>query len=209
VALSGSATRYVIGLGNPGAEYRSSFHNLGFMVVDDLAELWRVHFRTGPGQFWWTRPTSGFNTVLVKPTTYMNQSGSAVHQIVEQSQVPLENLLLICDEIQLPFGKIRLRPHGSDGGHRGLESIIYHLASEEFARLRIGIGGGDKPEEWVEHVLSPISPQLEFQVKKIIETSTQAVECWIREGIFAAMNQFNALEIIDVESKKSKRNSDF
>jgi PTH1 family peptidyl-tRNA hydrolase len=192
-----STTLFAIGLGNPGAEYEDTPHNLGFRVVDTLAAKWRTRFRAGPGSFWWTPVTPRRNTVLVKPTTYMNRSGEAVLAVVERSKIPLENLLVVCDDLQLPFGKVRLRRQGGAGGHKGLESIIYHLGSEDFARLRIGVGGGDIPEQWVEQVLSPFSDDQEPEVARIVKTASQAVECWIRDGIEAAMNRFNASDIVN------------
>jgi len=183
--------KFVVGLGNPGTEYERTRHNLGFQVVHTLAAKWRVRFRAGPGSFWWTAATFRRNTVLVKPTTYMNRSGEAVLTIMERSKTPLENLLVVCDDLQLPLGKIRLRRRGGDGGHKGLESIIYHLGSEDFARLRIGIGGGGDPEEWVEQVLSPFTQAQETEVARMMETASQAVLCWIQDGIETAMNRFN------------------
>ena len=188
----GSTTRFVIGLGNPGVEYEHTPHNLGFRIVDGLASKWKMRFRAGPGSFWWTAASSNKNTVLVKPTTFMNRSGEAVLDIVERSNASLENLLVVCDDLQLPFGKIRLRRRGGEGGHKGLESIIYHLGTEDFARLRIGIGGGDDPEQWVEQVLSPFAEDQEPDVAKIVRTASRVVECWIRDGIEVAMNRFNA-----------------
>jgi PTH1 family peptidyl-tRNA hydrolase len=193
----GSTTRIVIGLGNPGAEYEDTPHNLGFRVVDTLAAKWKARFRAGPGSFWWTSATPSRNTMLVKPTTYMNRSGEAVLAIIERSMASPENLLVVCDDLQLPFGKIRLRPQGGAGGHKGLESIIYYLGSEDFARLRIGIGGGDTPEQWVEQVLSPFTKDQESEVARIVKTASQAVESWIRDGIETAMNRFNASDIVN------------
>jgi PTH1 family peptidyl-tRNA hydrolase len=186
----------VIGLGNPGQEYQNTPHNLGFKVVDTLASKWRRVFRPGPGSYWWTTASTRHHTVLLKPTTYMNRSGEAVAQILERFHLPLEYLLIVCDDLQLPLGKVRLRRRGSDGGHKGLESVIFQLASEEFARLRIGIGGGELPEHWVEHVLSPISKELESQLHSIMVTSAEVVECWIREGVESAMNRYNAGNIL-------------
>ena len=124
---------------------------------------------------------------------------------MERRRLALDELLVVCDDVQLPFGTIRVRRRGGDGGHRGLESIIYHLGSEEFARLRIGIGGGENPEQWVEQVLSPFTADAEAKVNDIIDVAGQAVECWVMDGVEAAMNRFNAKPIIDVESE-SKNN---
>jgi PTH1 family peptidyl-tRNA hydrolase len=194
---SRSAARIVVGLGNPGAAYERTPHNLGFRVVDTLAARWKVGFHAGPGSFWWTKPTRRSNAVLVKPVTYMNRSGEAVTQIIETIGLPLEDLLVVCDDVQLPFGKIRLRRGGGDGGHKGLESIIYHTSSEEFPRLRIGIGGGENPEQWIEQVLSPFGGELEPKISDVIDTASDAVECWIRDGIETAMNRFNATSLFD------------
>ena len=191
-----SIERIVIGLGNPGQEYKDTPHNLGFRVVDVLAAQWRRVFKPGPGPFWWTSPSAKHQTVLVKPTTFMNRSGEAITQILERFPLPLDYLLVVCDDLQLPLGRIRLRCRGGDGGHKGLESIIFHLSSEEFARLRIGIGGGESPERWAEHVLSPISAENKSQLETSIHTTTEVVECWIRQGIDSAMNSYNAGNIL-------------
>ena len=191
-----SIERIVVGLGNPGQEYKDTPHNLGFRVVDSLAVKWRRVFKPGPGSFWWTTPSVRHNTVLVKPTTFMNRSGEAVAHILERFGLPLEYLLIVCDDLQLPLGRIRLRRRGGDGGHKGLESIIFQLSSEEFARLRIGIGGSESPEHWVEHVLNPVSTELEPQVQSIITTAAEVAECWIRQGIDVAMNRYNSGNIL-------------
>jgi PTH1 family peptidyl-tRNA hydrolase len=195
-AKTESVGHVVFGLGNPGAEYQNTPHNLGFRVVDTLASQWRKAMKPGPGSFWWTAASAKHQTVLVKPTTFMNRSGEAVRQVLERFQLSTEQLLVVCDDLQLPLGRIRLRPRGGDGGHKGLESVIYHLSSEEFARLRVGIGGGESPEHWVEHVLSPVPKDLEPQIETIIRTATEVVECWIREGIDSAMNRYNAGNIL-------------
>ena len=201
---SGSVVRCVVGLGNPGSDYEHTPHNLGYRIVDRIATTWRVRFRAGPGSFWWTKASSGFSTILVKPTTFMNRSGEAVLQIIDRRGLSLDNLLVVCDDVQLPFGTIRVRRRGGDGGHRGLESIIYHLGSEEFARLRIGIGGGENPEQWVEQVLSPFTKDVEAKVNNVVDVAAQAVECWIKDGVEMAMNRFNAKFIFDVESEIKK-----
>ena len=116
-------------------------------------------------------------------------------------------LLVVCDVVLLPFGKFRLRRGGGDGGHRGLESIIYHLSSEDFPRLRIGIGGGETPEQWVEQVLLPFTSDQEPEVSKVISLASEAVECWIREGVDVAMNRYNSVDVIDTPSESDQDKS--
>ena len=206
--MSGLETHIVIGLGNPGADYENTPHNVGFQVVYALATRWKAAFRPGKGAFYWTNIAPPLKTALVKPTTYMNRSGQAVLEVLDKLHVPVDRLLVVCDDLQLPLGKIRLRRKGGDGGHHGLESIIYQLETEEFARLRLGIGGGDDPEKWVERVLTPFPGDFAPKITEMIDTAVLAVEHWINEGIESAMNRFNAASVIVQEWQSVKQKPD-
>jgi PTH1 family peptidyl-tRNA hydrolase len=206
--VSGLETHVVIGLGNPGADYENTPHNVGFQVVHALAIRWKAVFRPGKGAFYWTSVAPPFKTALVKPTTYMNRSGRATLEVLDKLKLPVDRLLVVCDDLHLPLGKIRLRQKGGDGGHRGLESIIYHLETEEFARLRLGIGGGDDPEKWVERVLTPFPGDFAPKIKEMIDTAVLAVEHWINHGIESAMNRFNAASVIAQEWQSIKQKPD-
>jgi len=182
-----------VGLGNPGEKYASTRHNLGFRVVELLGERLRISFRPHEGLY---LIGLGFldeaRIALVKPLTYMNESGRAASHLVESYQVDLSRLLVICDDTNLSLGKIRLRRGGSDGGHRGLESIIYYLASENFPRLRLGIGPPPEDQDMVTFVLADFGSEEEKLVAQMVELAAQAAVCFFQHGIEEAMNRFNA-----------------
>lgn len=182
--------KIIVGLGNPGREYAATRHNIGFMVVNQLARISgalgsKKRFRSEIAE----ATLDGEKLVLVAPQTYMNLSGSAVREVVNWYHAPREDLLVIADELDLPFGILRMRARGSAGGHNGLASIIEQLGSQEVPRLKIGIGRG--PGTASARVLSRFSPEEERELPGIIERATAAVVLWVREGILAAMNEAN------------------
>lgn len=186
----GVTVKIIVGLGNPGREYAQTRHNIGFMVVDRLAHLagapsWKRRFQAELCEL----VIEGERVVLVKPQTYMNLSGHAVRQVVQWYRVPLSNLLVIFDDLDLPFGALRLRARGSAGGHRGLASIIEQLGTQEIPRLRIGIGRG--PGEATAHVLSRFTSEEAQRLPLIIDRAVEAVRLWITAGITVAMNEIN------------------
>lgn len=182
----------IFGLGNPGWEYERTRHNLGFMVVDKLAEKLNVNFKPGKGEYILAETKfKDKEIIIVKPLTYMNNSGTAVKDVVERYGVDLKNILVVCDDFNLPLGVIRIRPGGSDGGHKGLRSVIYHLESENFPRLRCGIGTSERIENAVEFVLSNFTED-EFKiVSQMVDTAVDAILCFVSDGIQTAMNRFN------------------
>lgn len=187
-------TILIAGLGNPGAEYRGTWHNLGFLVVEKLAREFGVEFRPGKGQYLIAeRHFSGREIVLIKPTSYMNLSGQPILQIVEKEDVFHENILVVCDDINLPFGKIRIRARGSDGGHKGLASIIYYIGTQNFPRLRIGIRTDDDFADIKDYVLSEIPMRSVETLDAILSKCVETIYCFINEGIEAAMCKFNAV----------------
>jgi len=189
----------IIGLGNPGSEYVGTRHNIGFAAVDEVAHGLRVEFRAGRGEYFYAEKViRGERVVLVKPATYMNNSGIAVRQIVDRYELPLDRVLVIADDFHLPLGVLRLRLCGSDGGHNGLASIIYQLESDSFPRLRCGIGSPAMPrgkKGATEFVLSPFECQEEESVRMMVKRSSQAVSMVILEGLQAAMNECNITNI--------------
>ncbi|MBX7151795.1 aminoacyl-tRNA hydrolase [bacterium] len=189
--------KLIAGLGNPGNRYSQTRHNAGFLVIDALAESWNCSLRAGKGDFEYADVTAGDDRIiLLKPTTYMNNSGLAVREIVKFYKIPLRDSLIICDDAALPLGKIRLRPTGSDGGQNGLKSVIYHLNSDQFPRLRIGISNSLMTQmDLADFVLSRFSKEEEPLLSKVIKTSSQAAMEFIKNGIVQAMNGFNALVI--------------
>ncbi len=182
--------KIVVGLGNPGREYSATRHNLGFMVVDELAR------RLAAGERW-NRFRSdlveafdgGEKVVLLKPRTYMNLSGSAVREAVNWYKTPLDDLLVVVDDIDLPFGSLRLRAKGGSGGHNGLKSIIAELGNDAFSRMRIGIGRGPGPA--TRQVLSRFTSDEERVLPAVLQAAVDCVLEWERYGIIEAMNRCN------------------
>jgi PTH1 family peptidyl-tRNA hydrolase len=184
----------VAGLGNPGFEYDDTRHNVGFMVVDALSAKFNCLWHPGRGEFLVAQTRIGEkNVVLVKPLTYMNNSGRAVRDILEQYNVPLSQLLVVLDDFWFDVGMIRLRSKGSAGGHNGLSSIIYHLHSEDFARLRCGIRNEAMPakSELAAYVLSPFEDDEKEKVEAMIATAAEAVIEFALYGIEQTMNKVN------------------
>ncbi len=185
----------VIGLGNPGWEYERSRHNLGFAVVDALAASTGIRLVPGAGEYHAGSGRSGGDeVVLVKPTTYMNNSGVAVREILERLKAGLDRILVVVDDFNLPLGSLRLRKRGSPGGHNGLYSIVYQLQSEEFARLRCGIAGSTMPAEkrkLASYVLAPFERDEESAVDSLVLAARDAVLAVVREGLDAAISRFN------------------
>jgi peptidyl-tRNA hydrolase, PTH1 family len=185
----------IVGLGNHGSEYEKTRHNVGFLVVDELAAISRVVFRPGKGEYWLAQGSlNNAEVTLLKPTTFMNGSGIAVQDFLTQREIPMEKLLIVCDDFQLPLGTIRLRQNGTDGGHNGLSSVIYHLQTDQFARLRCGIASVAMPEDKTkmkDFVLEKFS-EFEFpNVNLMIERARDACMSYIEYGIDRTMNRFN------------------
>jgi PTH1 family peptidyl-tRNA hydrolase len=185
---------YIIaGLGNPGKEYDGTRHNIGFTVIDELADAYNINVDkkeckglTGRGVI------NGNKVLLVKPQTYMNNSGECLRAVLDYYKEDVDSLLVVYDDICLDVGRLRLRPRGSAGGHNGIKSIIAHLGTQEFSRLRFGVG--DKPKEYdlVDWVLGHF-PRDEFpRIREGIDRAVKAVGVVLDEGIEAGMNQFNA-----------------
>ena len=183
----------IVGLGNPGAEYAGTRHNAGFMLVEKLADQWKfdwVNERKFAARI--AKGVNGGKRVLpCEPQTFMNLSGESVGALVKFYQVPLANVVVAVDDADLPFGQIRLRPGGSSGGHHGLESVEMHLATREYARLRIGIGRQDAERQIVGHVLGRFNPAEMNLFGSVLNRSASQVECWLHSTLQKAMSQFN------------------
>jgi len=184
--------KLIVGLGNPGVKYAGNRHNIGFQSVDRLAETHGLRFnrlqhkaRVATGNIGDQR------VVLAKPLTYMNLSGQAVVPLLHGYKIPQSNLLVLYDDLDLPLGTIRIRPNGGSGGHKGMQSIIQQLGSEDFPRLRIGIGRPPSGWDSADYVLSNFTPDEQSLLPGIYDRVIAAVETWIREGITVAMNRFN------------------
>jgi PTH1 family peptidyl-tRNA hydrolase len=184
----------VVGLGNPGSEYEQTRHNIGFLVVDILCERFRWPLRAGRGDYLQAMGNSGpAKLLLMKPMTYMNNSGQAVKEVVESLGLPLSGTLVVYDDIALPLGTLRVRSKGSDGGHNGVYSIIYHLNSNGFPRIRCGIRQEAAPRkhEMAGFVLSRFDREEKPRVTAMTERAADAVLAFAASGIARTMNTFN------------------
>jgi PTH1 family peptidyl-tRNA hydrolase len=182
----------IVGLGNPGKRYADTRHNVGFMVVDELAAREREAFCAGRGDYLLCRlKLASGELFLQKPLTYMNLSGSAVQQALQYFKLTADEMLIVCDDTNLPFGRLRLRAQGSDGGHNGLSSVIAALGTEQVARLRIGVGNDFIKGGQADYVLSTFVSEERQELKHIIERAADAVLFFAEHGITSAMNQYN------------------
>jgi PTH1 family peptidyl-tRNA hydrolase len=184
--------KVIVGLGNPGREYAQTRHNVGFMVVNRLAQRLgaptsKVRFRAQISE----AVSNGEKTILVEPQTYMNLSGHSVREVINWYKCPREDLIVIADDLDLAFGTLRMRARGSAGGHNGLKSIFEQLGTEEISRLKIGIGRG--PGAVIARVLSRFSPEEEAELPGLIDRAVESVLLWQSQGIIAAMNAINGV----------------
>jgi peptidyl-tRNA hydrolase, PTH1 family len=187
--------KLVVGLGNPGSQYAETRHNVGWMVLDRIADQ---AGKSGRGRDRDASSvieirTGGLELVLAKPQTFMNDSGRAVRRLLQSYHVPLVDLLVVADDFALPFGKLRFREGGGPGGHNGLRSIIGEMGSEAFSRLRVGIGAPDG--RFVDHVLTKFEPDERQRLDELLDAAADAVEAWAREGTNKAANRFNQFEL--------------
>lgn len=189
---SASAPKLVVGLGNPGRQYAQHRHNVGFQVVEALAEAHGLEFdklkhkaRMAVGRIVDQR------VVLAKPLTYMNKSGESVSPLAHWYKTPLDQMLVVYDDLDIPLGTVRLRPRGGSGGHRGMRSIIQQLGAEDFPRLRVGIDRPPAGWDPADYVLSPFTEDEVPVVVDVRERAVAAIECWLQEGVDAAMTRFN------------------
>ena len=186
--------KLIVGLGNPGREYRDTRHNAGFMVVDELARRHDLTWAMAPGQVpdaFVAKKYGPAPLLLAKPLTYMNLSGDAAAALLRYYDVAAADLLIVVDDIDLPFGRLRARPSGSAGTHNGLRSIVGRLGTE-FPRLRIGVGRGDARRDLADHVLSKFEPVEREQLESVITRAADAAEMFAAEGIITVMNTYNA-----------------
>jgi PTH1 family peptidyl-tRNA hydrolase len=194
----------IVGLGNPGADYAKTRHNAGFLLVEKLAAKWKADW-TNERKFnarMAKAECNGKRVLLCEPQTFMNLSGETVGALKDFYQLPLKQLMVAVDDADLPSGEIRLRANGSSGGHHGLESIEQHLASREFARLRIGIGRKDGEREITNYVLGKFDSSESELLKKVLERASKQIEIWLEAGIEKAMSQFNG--VVDSTNEKKK-----
>jgi PTH1 family peptidyl-tRNA hydrolase len=182
----------VVGLGNPGAKYRQTRHNIGFWVIDQIAEENAVNVKKRfcdamVGEWF----SNGDRVLLVKPQTYMNRSGECVKDLLQEFGASADDLIVVYDDIDLPFGRIRIRPSGGAGGHRGVLSILERLEGEAFCRVRVGIGRPPEGVDPAEFVLEPFGSEECEALGEVIARASAAVMTLLQDGIQAAMEQFN------------------
>lgn len=184
--------KLVAGLGNPGRPYAGTRHNVGFEVIDELARRHQVGFEAAPADAMmgkWRR--DGDVVLLVKPLTFMNLSGVSVGQLLRYFKIDVADLLVICDDVNLPLGRLRVRGSGSEGGHNGLRSMAQQLGTAEYPRLRVGVGRGDARRDLADHVLAGFAPEEQSGVDEAVTRAAEAVECWVLDGLAKTMNVFN------------------
>lgn len=179
-----------VGLGNPGNIYAETKHNAGFWVVDELARRWNISFKPGKGEYVFSESKKK-DILLVKPTTGMNLSGVAVKEVLHSWGLDIQALFIVLDDVDLPLGKLRIRPKGGDGCHRGMESVIYHQGNTNFSRLRFGIATEDKLRPAEKYVLKPFRKKDRVLANEMVVTAADALESVITRGIEKTMNVFN------------------
>jgi PTH1 family peptidyl-tRNA hydrolase len=181
----------VVGLGNPGENYRFTRHNVGFRVVEALAMKHDVNLREKDELIFGSFPLAGREIFLLFPQTFMNASGRAVVPFLKYRNLSPENLLVVSDDLDLPVGRVRLKPSGGSGGHHGLDSLIQHLQSSGFPRLRVGIGKPPSAGDGARHVLDSFTPEEKPLIEQAIERARDGVELFLTQGAEAAMNELN------------------
>ena len=182
----------VVGLGNPGSRFENTWHNLGFLVLDWWAAQKKVVFKPGRGDYYrLTYDSAGSKITFLKPTPFMNLSGVPVAHLARYHKIAPEKILVICDDVALPFGTLRIRKSGSDGGHKGLASVIAELGSENVPRLRIGIFTEGWKGELSDYVLTSIPGALHEDLRKVISSSAHALDTILESGLSRAMDRFN------------------
>ena len=201
------ALQLIVGLGNPGPEYANTRHNCGFMVVDRLAQRWGIplalekRFQGSYGEGF----ALGGKRRLLKPETYMNRSGQSVRAVLDWYKLDPASVLVVYDDMDLPLGRLRLRGSGSAGGHNGMKSIIQHLGSEAFPRLRLGVGKPKGNQDVVGYVLGGFAPAEQAVLDQVLSAAVEAVECCLREGLMAAMNRFNPLDLSEPVAERDRQ----
>lgn len=186
--------KLIVGLGNPGSQYELTRHNIGFILIDLFAEFFNIRLKEGKGDWLEGKGKIGNEDIyLMKPLTYMNNSGIAIKDFIEKHNIDPKDIFVIVDDFQIPLGTIRVRMEGSDGGHNGLSSIIYYLNSDEFPRMRVGIGGNTslKKEEYMDFVLSNFEKEEIKIIKELIPKYNECIKSFVTDGISKTMNNFN------------------
>ena len=186
--------KLIVGLGNPGPKYRGTRHNVGFEVIDELARRRGLVFELAPAAALMARDRSTPGVTLAKPLTFMNCSGQGVTELLRYYRFDVADLLIVVEDANLPLGRLRARARGADGGHQGLRSVSDALGSQEFSRLRVGIGRGDPRRDLADHVLSRFEPEEREDIETAIGRAADAADMFTTAGIEQVMNTFNRRE---------------
>ncbi len=192
--------KLIVGLGNPGSKYELTRHNIGFIILDFFAESLSIGFKAGKGDWLEAKGRIGEEDIyLLKPLTFMNNSGIAILEFMEKTGTDIKDVLVVVDDFQIPLGMIRVRKGGSDGGHNGLSSIIYHLNSDEFPRMRIGIGRNEtlKNDDFIDFVLGNFDREEIEIIKKLMPEYIKCIRSFITDGLTVTMNSFNKMHSPD------------
>ena len=198
--------KVIVGLGNPGTEHEGTRHNVGFRVVSRLADKGGVSLGAGRGDYLsGSGRIAGRAVELALPLTYMNLSGLAVRDLLDDVDRVASDLLVVCDDVNLPLGRIRLRPSGSDGGHNGLSSIISQLGTEGFARLRLGVGAAPDSVDLADHVLAGFEEDEEPVVEEMVERAVAAIELALARGMAESMQVYNRRPNAESASESEER----
>ena len=182
--------RAIIGLGNPGSRYVKTRHNAGFMVIDELAQRWQVSFKPGKGNYVFAKSATR-DAILMKPTTYMNNSGQAVRHLTDYFKIEVEDCMIVFDDLNILFPELRLRKQGGAGTHRGMQSVIQHLNETNFPRTRMGIGGDQGRRLSEDFVLENYSKDDLNVLPEQLGKAADALEYWLKDDIDNTMNRFN------------------
>jgi peptidyl-tRNA hydrolase, PTH1 family len=191
----------LVGLGNPGAKYDRTRHNIGFDLIDLLAKRWQINLceqRRFQGMVGEGLAVAGQKVRLLKPLTFMNNSGQSIRAVMDWYKLTPQEVFVIYDEKDLPVGRLRLRLNGSAGGHNGMKSAIAHLGTQDFPRLRIGIGSPSTAQkETISHVLGRFAPDEQKAIAEVLELSADAIEVMLRHGLEKAMNTYNSRSVVE------------
>lgn len=194
----------ILGIGNPGNQYINTRHNVGFQLLDNFASANSLKFIPSKFDFYFSEgELDKIPYVLIKPTTYVNNSGFAAKQCLDLYNIGIEDFLIVVDDINLQFGELRLRKSGGDGGHNGLRSIIYHLNSEDFSRLRFGIGGEFDKGKLSGYVLSPFSKEELAVISDLSELVTSLLESFIKDGYQAMLSGYSRIKKKEIQNDKT------
>jgi len=184
--------KLIAGLGNPGTKYRDTRHNVGFEVVDVLARRHGTAFESAPGEALMARVRSvGDGLLILKPLTFMNLSGHAVAELIRYYRIALSDVLVVVDDVNLPLGRLRIRARGSHGGHNGLRSVAGQLGTDEYARLRLGVGRGDERRDLADHVLARFEADERETIRSAVDRAADAAEMFVTDNIEKVMNSYN------------------